>query len=146
MHYDKKSFVRSIFLCGAILLPSLATAQTESERAASGESFVRAFLGNCALNAGNFDRIVTTADALEYSDLPEKLKPLFAPQNSLVEFSGYYIKSGDGAPFFLGVSKGNFKGRLFVNCTISNPYIETAEVVSALQKFADTGDPKSPSD
>ena len=133
----------AIFLCGALIMPLAATAQTASERAAavSGEDFVRAFLGNCALNAGNFDIVIAAAEAFGFADLPEEMKPMLAPQDPQAEFVGYYVQSGDGAPYFLGVSKGDLEGRSFTICSIANPYIETTKVVSALEKFAATGVP-----
>jgi len=142
MRYTKK-LAQSIFLCGALLLPFSATAQTASERAAevSGESFVRAFLGHCAQNAGNFDIVIAAAKALGFADLPEEMKPLLAPRDPQAEFVGYYAQSGDGAPYLLGVAKGDLEGRSFTICSIANPNIETTQVVSALQKFADTGAP-----
>lgn len=135
--------VQSAFLCGALMMPLEATAQTASEQAAavSGEDFVRAFLGNCAQNAGNFDIVIAAAEALGFADLPEEMKPLLAPQDPEAEFVGYYAQSGDGAPYFLGVAKGDLEGRSFTICSVANPYIETAQVVSALEKFAATGVP-----
>lgn len=143
MHYDKRPLVQAILLCGALLLPALATAQTASERAAavSGEDFVRAFLGNCAQNAGNFDIVIAAAEAFDFADLPEEMEPLLAPQDPQAEFVGYYAQSGDGAPYFLGVARGDLEGRSFTICSIANPYIETAQVVSALESFANTGVP-----
>jgi hypothetical protein len=123
--------------------PIPATSQTLLERAAevSGESFVRAFLGNCAQNMGNFDIIVKAGKALGFTDLPEEMKPLLAPQDSNAKFVGYYAQSGDGAPYFLGVTKADLEGRSFTICAVSNPYIETAQVVSALEKMASIGAP-----
>ncbi|MBE0455377.1 MAG: hypothetical protein IBX58_17110 [Roseovarius sp.] len=142
-HKYQCKFGQAIYLCGALLLPVLATAQTASERAAevSGEDFVRAFLGNCAQNAGNFNIVISAAEAFGFADLPDEMKPLLAPQDPHAEFVGYYAQSGDGAPYFLGVAKGDLDGRSFTNCSIANPYIETAQVVSALQDLADTGAP-----
>ncbi len=133
----------TLFLCGALMMPLSANAQTASERAAavSGADFVRAFLGNCAQNAGNFDIVITAAEALGFADLPEEMKPLVAPQDPQAEFVGYYAQSGDGAPYFLGVAKGDLEGRSFTICAIANPYIETAQVVSALDEFIGTGIP-----
>ncbi len=125
------------------MMPLEVIAQTASEKAAavSGEDFVRAFLGNCAQNAGNFDIVIAAAEALGFADLPEEMKPLLAPQDPQTEFVGYYAQSGDGAPYFLGVARGDLEGRSFTICSVANPYIETAQVVSALEKFADIGVP-----
>lgn len=143
MSYENKPLAQAILLCCALLFPALATAQTASERAAavSGEDFVRAFLGNCAQNAGNFDIVIAAAEVLGFSDLPVEMKPLLAPRDPRAEFVGYYAQSGDGAPYFLGVAKGDLDGRSFTICSIANPYIETAQVVSALEKFADIDAP-----
>jgi hypothetical protein len=126
-----------------IIYPFDIAAQTESEKAAevSGDDFVRAFLGNCAQNAGYFDRVIEAAKALEFADLPDEMRPLMAPQDPQAEFVGYYAQSGLGSPYFLGVAKGDLEGRIFAICTVSNPYIDTPQVVSALQKFADVGVP-----
>jgi hypothetical protein len=143
MHYHSNRLSQAILLCCALQLPTLAHTQTASERAAvvSGEDFVRAFLGNCAQNAGLFDRVISAAEALGFADLPGEMKPLVAPQNPNTEFVGFYAQSGVGAPYFLGVAKGDLDGRSFTICSVANPYIETAQVVSALRNFADIGDP-----
>jgi hypothetical protein len=143
MRRDNKPLAHAILLCCALQSPALAHAQTASERAAvvSGEDFVRAFLGNCAQNAGLFDRVISAAEALGFLDLPEEMKPLIAPQDPNAEFVGFYAQSGDGAPYFLGVARGDLDGRSFAICSITNPYVETALVVSALENFADVGVP-----
>jgi hypothetical protein len=81
------------------------------------------------------------AEALGFLDLPEEMKPLIAPQDPNAEFVGFYAQSGDGAPYFLGVARGDLDGRSFAICSITNPYVETALVVSALENFADVGVP-----
>jgi len=143
MRYDNKPLTKAVLLCCVLQLPALARAQDASERAAavSGEDFVRAFLGNCAQNAGYFDRVISAAEALGFADLPEEVKPLIAPQDPNAEFVGFYARSGDGAPYFLGLAKADFDGQSFTICTISNPYIETANVVSAIENFANIGTP-----
>ena len=140
---NNKPLAQAILLCCALQLPALAHAQSASERAAvvSGEDFVRAFLGNCAQNAGLFERVISAAEALGFADLPEEMRPLIAPQDPNAEFVGFYAQSGDGAPYFLGVAKGDLEGRSFTICSIANPYIETAQVVSALEGFANIGVP-----
>ena len=132
-----------VFLGAFLTIPVTADAQTIAERSAnvSGEAFVRAFLGNCAQNAGNYNLVVNVAKALGFSDLPEGMEPLVAPQDPNAEFIGFFVQSGEGAPYLLGVSKSDVEGQSFTSCTVANPYIEAAEVVSALQSFAQTGIP-----
>lgn len=115
-----------------------ANGQTLSERAAgvSGESFVRAFLGNCAQTPGNFDIVVNASKAMNFKDLPEEMKPLLAPQDPNANFVGFFADSGEAAPYFIGVSTGEIETGKFVTCAIANPYINTAEVVAALESFA----------
>lgn len=132
-----------IFLGTFLTITTTANAQTIAERSAniSGEAFVRAFLGNCAQNAGNFDIVVNASKTLGFADLPEGMRPLVAPQDPNAEFVGFFVQTGEGAPYFLGVSKSDVEGQSLISCTVANPYIETAEVVSALQSFAQTGLP-----
>jgi hypothetical protein len=143
MRYNKKYLEQLVFLCGVLLVPLMTSAQTASERAAkvSGDDFVRAFLGNCAQSPGDFDRIVSASKALGFADLPEEMKPLMAPQDPKAEFVGYYAETGEAAPYFVGVSRSVVDGQSFTACAIANPYIDTAEVVSALQSFLQLGDP-----
>ena len=132
-----------VFLGAFLTIPATANAQTIAERSAnvSGEAFVRAFLGNCAQNAGNFDIVVNASKALGFTDLPEEMTPLVAPQDPNAEFIGFFVQTGDGAPYLLGVSKSNIEGQSLTSCTVANPYIEATEVVSALKSFAQTGIP-----
>ena len=132
-----------VFLGAFLTISATADAQTIAERSAdvSGESFVRAFLGNCAQNAGNFNLVVNASKALGFADLPERMRPLVAPQDPNAEFIGFFVQTGEGAPYLLGVSKSDVEGQSLTSCTVANPYIETAEVVSALQSFAQTGIP-----
>lgn len=143
MRYDKQYFEQLIFLCGVLAMPLTASAQTASERAAevSGDEFVRAFLGNCAQSPGDFDRIVAASNALGHSDLPAEMKPLMAPQDPEAEFIGYYAQTGEAAPYLMGVSKSDVNGESITVCAVANPYINTAEVVSALQSFVQLGAP-----
>jgi hypothetical protein len=124
-------------------MPLMASAQTESERAAevSGDEFVRAFLGNCAQSPGDFGRIVAAFKALGHSDLPAEMKPLIGPQDTEAEFVGYYAQTGEAAPYLAGVSKSDVNGKSITVCAIANPYINTDEVVSALQSFVELGAP-----
>lgn len=143
MRLNKKYYGRLILLCGVLWMPLMAQSQTVSERAAevSGDDFVRAFLGNCAQSPGDFARIVAASEALGFADLPEELKPLIAPQDPEAEFVGFFAQSGEAAPYFVGVSKSVVSGQSVTVCAIANPYINTAEVVSALQSFVLLGDP-----
>lgn len=144
MRCEKKYFSQFAFLGGVLLMPLMAQSQTASERAAevSGDDFVRAFLGNCAQSPGNFDRIVAASEALGFSDLPEEMKPLMAPQDPKAEFVGYYAQTGEAAPYLVGVSRSVVNnGQSITVCAIANPFINTAELVSALQSFASLGDP-----
>lgn len=142
MSHSKK-LLYQILLSIFLTIPSTADAQTMADRSAnvSGESFVRAFLGNCAQNAGNFNQVVNASKALGFATLPEKMRPLVAPQDPNAETMGFFVQTGEGAPYLLGVSKAEVEGKSLTSCTVANPYIETTEVVSALQLFAKTGIP-----
>jgi len=97
---------------------------------------VRAFLGNCAQNPGNFEIVIDASKAMNFKDLPEEMKPLLAPPDPDAKFVGFFADSGEGAPYFIGVSMGEIEAEKFVTCTIANPYINTSEVVAALEIFA----------
>lgn len=124
-------------MCAVVLMPISLAAQTFSERAAAvtGEDFVRAFLGNCVYNSGDFQRLINAAEALGFTELPEEMRPILAPQDPNAEFFGFSAQSGEGAPYIIGLSRGELDGRTLINCAIANPYIETAKVVFALQNF-----------
>jgi hypothetical protein len=131
----------ALYLFCVVATPAIS--ETNSERASkvTGQDFVRAFLGMCALNAGQYDRIIQIANSLDFEDLPEKMKPLIAPTDPKAEFTGFYAPTGAGAPYFLGLSRGVANGKTMISCAISNPYIETAQVVLALKKIAKIGNP-----
>jgi hypothetical protein len=143
MRCNSKYLKQLISLWGILLMPLMAHSQTASERAAevSGDDFVRAFLGNCAQSPGDFAQVVAASKALGFADLPDEMKPLIAPQDPEAEFVGYLVQTGEAAPYFLGVSKSVVDGQSVTACTIANPYIKTAEVVSALQSFVLLRDP-----
>lgn len=143
MRYNKQYFEQLVFLCSVLAMPLTVSAQTASERATevSGGEFVRAFLGNCSQSPGDFNRTVATANALGHSDLPAEMKPLVAPQDPEAEFIGYYAQTGEAAPYLMGVSKSDVNGESITICAVANPYINTAEVVSALQSFFQLGAP-----
>ncbi|MEP1558049.1 MAG: hypothetical protein ABJJ90_15105 [Lentilitoribacter sp.] len=127
-------FVVFTLCCENSVVSNEVSAQSLSEASqrVTGEAFVRAFLGHCDQNAGDIERVVSAAKSLGYRDLPDEMKPLIAPQDPYAEFDGFIALKGEGAPFFLGVSKAAFNGKPYVTCALGNPYIETAQVVSAL--------------
>lgn len=143
MRRNKIYLSQIVFLCGVLSMPLMTSAQTTSERAAevSGDSFVRAFLGNCGQSPGDFDRIVAASTALGFADLPEEMRPMMAPLDVNAEFVGYFAQTGGAAPYLLGVSRSIVEGQSITVCSIANPYIDTDEVVSALQSFVQLGDP-----
>ena len=136
-----KMRLMSLLLLGAILLASPSASQNISDRASkvSGEDFVRAFVGNCGLNAGNIDLVIASAKALNFAPLPEQFKPLMAPQDPNAEFSGFLVLDGDGSPYLLGVSRSVSDGKTMEACAVANPYIKTSTVVSALSKIVGLG-------
>ncbi len=142
MSHSRK-LLYQVLLNAFLTISSTADAQTIADQSAdvSGETFVRAFLGNCAQNAGNFNQVVNASKALGFSAQPERMRPLVAPQDPNAIFMGFFAQTGEGAPYLLGVSKAEVEGQSLTSCTVANPYIETIEVVSALQLFAKTGIP-----
>jgi len=126
-----------------LLAPLHTRAQPLSERAAavSGDDFSRAFLGNCAQNVGHYRRVIDAAKALGFADLPDSMRPLIAPKDPKAAFVGFFVQSGDGAPYFLGVSKGTLNGKTIVTCAISNPYIDVKKVVSSITHFMNLKSP-----
>jgi len=139
----RSNALKASILWVLLTLAPATFAQSISEQAAavSGEDFVRAFLGQCGQNAGYFRRVIEAAEALKLADLPESMRPLVAPQDPRAEFVGFYANTGIGAPYFLGVSKGDFRNRSFITCAVANPYVDASSVASALAQFARVGSP-----
>lgn len=133
------------FACVNLMFSSVTSVNSQSleERSAdvSGEYFVQAFIGNCAQNAGYFERTIAASEAMGFNTLPDDLAPLVAPQDPRAEFKGYFVDQGEAAPYFLGVSRGNIDQEIFMTCTIANPYINSTEVVVALDSFLDLRQP-----
>lgn len=141
--FKKSLFYNVISVITAVSAATVTptTAQPLSEEAAqvTGVSFVRAFVGMCGQNAGNYDLIIDAATALGFHDLPENMKSLFAPQNPNADFVGFLATEVEGAPFILGLSKAEVDGVSNTSCVVANPYIKTESVVSALEEIVGVG-------
>lgn len=127
----------------AIFSTGSASAQLLPERMklVSGKSFVRAFLGMCAQNPGQYDRAVKMAKLLKFRNIPAKLKSIFGPMAADAEWKGYIVMEGDASPYFFGVSRAKSGSNLNVICAVSNPFIDISKVVSALSEFAELKQP-----
>ncbi|MYE01450.1 MAG: hypothetical protein F4Y03_09235 [Alphaproteobacteria bacterium] len=113
----------------------------EKMKTVPSASFVRAFLGHCAQNPGQCERVTKMARAFGTQDLPASMVPLMAPQDQNAQFEGFIVLDGEGAPFLFGVSKGIANGVRMCTCAVANPYANAAEVASTLVEFSGLGRP-----
>ena len=116
-----------------------ASAQELREKleSASGVSFVQGFLGHCAQNAGNNQRVIDALEMLGLPPVPDKLRPLVGPSDPNAEFQGWFESDQEQGPYFIGVSSGEIDGETFHTCAITNPYIDTKVVVAAIINLAE---------
>ncbi len=130
----------ALFLPFTVISATATMAQDESTSAdVSGESFVRAFIGNCGQNPGNFDLVVGIAEGIEAQEIPDEMRAMMAPQDPSAEFKGYFVQTGEGAPYMLGVSRSMSDGQMMVSCVVANPNIDTSSVVSAIESIISPG-------
>ena len=134
------TMVTGLFILVAVNTVS-AQSTIEEMRSISGASLVRAFLAHCAYNPGQYERVIKMARAFKTRDLPASMMPGMAPQDKSAHFEGFIVLEGEGSPFLFGASKGTANSGSICTCVISNPYINAAEVASALVEFSGLDQP-----
>lgn len=119
-------------------LPNTALGETIATRmkVVSPKDFVRVFLGICAQNPGKYNRVMEIAKSFRFRKIPEQMAAGLAPQDSKVEWTGVIVIEGKGSPYAIGVSKARMNRRIMATCTISNPFIDSKKVATALKSFA----------
>ena len=125
----------------SVVAASLGQSLSERSEAVTGDAFLSAFLGHCAQNAGNIERVSEAAEALGYSALPQMFEPLVAPQNPDAEFEGFLVTEGEGAPYLLGISAATEQGELLHTCSVANPFLPSEQLESAVDHWHEIGDP-----
>ena len=114
---------------------------SEKMKVVPPESFVRTFLGMCAQNPGKYGKIIEIAKSFRFGNIPERMIAGFAPQDPNAEWKGVIVLEGEGAPYFIGVSKGRLNRRVMTTCVIANPFISSRSVTKFLKLFANLSNP-----
>ncbi len=104
------------------------------------DKFVDAFIGSCVSNPGRPDKVAATAQALGYSDLPDDVALMLAPQAPDAKFKGWLSLQGVGSPLMLGISEGPFRKKSFQFCALSNPYISAEAIMPRVKELLAPGD------
>lgn len=104
------------------------------------DKFVDAFIGLCISNPGRLDKVAVTAQALGYTDLPDDVALMLAPQAPDAKFKGWLSIHGVGSPFILGISEGPFREESYQFCALSNPYISAEAIMPRATELLVLGD------
>jgi hypothetical protein len=116
--------------CAAInFLPALATAQTPSIE----ETVVNAFLGNCALNLPNLDKIRAASRTLGWKSLPRDAATMMGPIDPSVQFEGWMV-SDLAVRYLVGISVGRIGVQPVVTCTVANPDLKQDALLGDLHQ------------
>jgi len=99
----------------------------------------RAFIGNCAQNAGRIDKVAAAARAFGWQELEGDMKAMVAPQDPNTKFSGWLVREDGQQPFMLGISEAMLKGVSYSMCVVSSPYVDMESVVTEVRKLTTFG-------
>lgn len=131
--------LRSLLTFGGVCMSFSTSAEEltvgDKFRVVEPRSFVTAFLGHCVQNPGRLDKVGAAATALGYAETPEPFWTMLGPQEVDAHYHSWFVVEGDGAPYFLGISEGQFDSETYQICAVSNPFMEAENAIAVLKEF-----------
>lgn len=117
-----------------------STGRAQESTVSPVQHFARSFVGFCAQNAGQNEKVEAAANALGFEELEGDMKAMVAPQDPNADYTGWLIRDNAQMPMLLGISEAEMKGMPYSNCVVANPNVPMDEVVAELQQLIGFGD------
>jgi hypothetical protein len=134
-----KKFILAGFMAMAA---STALSDSVAKLIANPDSIARSFIGHCLQNSGDYNRIVSFAEALNFDRIPQELDVLSAPQNPYDDFSQFKATDENGAVFLIGASRSKLDGIPMVACSFGFEDLDLDALVASLDRYIGLGRPQ----
>jgi hypothetical protein len=121
-----------LFVACILCLPTLAKAEDRLAK-----RLVREFVGHCLQTLPDIQRIEAAARTLGWKELDRDVATMVAPKDNAVPWQGWFVPGA--APYFIGVSRAEFRGEPMATCTIANGQLPVAEALAQLQRLLPLG-------
>jgi hypothetical protein len=109
------------------------SALAQEQHASLGKELARAFIGACLQTIPDLQRIETAAQMLKWAPVTDEAKRLLSPKSGSLDWKGWLVNRGPAPPFFLAISRNQFRGEEMATCVVVNPYAPVQEVLPHLE-------------